>query len=132
VNIQISQGFEVLPYKSGKAYPIPCDEWELLKKRIKVISTQPVFWASAASVLAGGGLGTLVAILTGTYADPIKLTIAWCITAGAIVCSFFCGLCGWHDCKAQQVLSSDIVAQMEIIEARYAPALAAPKTTPSP
>src|SRR6266478_6052003 len=37
---RMSQGFDVLPPRSGNAYPIPCEEWDDLKARASRLSNE--------------------------------------------------------------------------------------------
>ena len=48
-NYQMSQGYEVLPPKSGKAYPILCDDWENLKSKLTSVSSEPWFFKMLAA-----------------------------------------------------------------------------------
>ena len=34
-SLKMSQGYEVLKPKSDKAFPIPCNEWDVLKEQLE-------------------------------------------------------------------------------------------------
>ncbi len=38
---RMSQGLDVLPPRSGNAYPIPCEEWDVLKTRASRLANEP-------------------------------------------------------------------------------------------
>jgi hypothetical protein len=59
---QVSQGFDVLQPKSGQAYPIPCDEWSILKEKIKKLTSEPWLFHSLAFLLLGAAVSTFVVI----------------------------------------------------------------------
>jgi hypothetical protein len=120
--IQMSQGYEVLPPKSSKAYPIPCDEWDLLKVKIASLATPPSFFSNIGSILVGASLSTFITIVSGTFSDPSKqreLIIAWAVVVVCFVCGVLCYLFSHMQQKMRQVQAGEITAQMEIIERRY-------------
>ncbi|MBI4681027.1 MAG: hypothetical protein HY753_07470 [Nitrospirae bacterium] len=75
-SIQMSQDYDVLPPKTGKAYPILCEEWDYLKKNVGSISEKPNIYHTIGSVLLGAFISTLIAILTGTFPDPNPNTLS--------------------------------------------------------
>lgn len=91
----ISQGLDVLQPKSGKAYPISCEEWELIKERLGRVSTPPWICQTAGSLLAGVALSTFVVIVTGTLPDAhsIARIVAWAVVVVSVlgsVLSYYC------------------------------------------
>ncbi len=115
---QISRGFEVLQPKSGKAYPVPCEEWNLLKTKIDDISQSNEFYNDGGWALLGIALSMFISILMGAYQQPI-LTVAWAVVAVTTISG---GLCLWfaHQMKKnKKTQASEVVTQMEIIERRY-------------
>jgi hypothetical protein len=124
LGFQVSQGFEVLIPKSGKAYPIPCDEWNFLKSKLRQVSEPPWLYQNAPALLFGVGLATLVTIITGTL-PPLPQSYARVIAWAVVVVTIICGLTCLHFAKEQRQMRSvhvsDVITQMEIIERRYEP-----------
>lgn len=119
---RISQGLDVLAPKSGNAYPIPCDEWEFLKGKLRQVSTSPWIYQTAASLFGGVGITTLVTILTGTLPPPPQsqaLVIAWAVVAVSTVCAFACFFFADQQRGMRSVHVADVITQMELIERRY-------------
>ena len=119
----ISLGLDVLTPKSGNAYPIPCDDWDFLKGKLRQVSEPPWVYQNAAPLLFGVGLATLATIITGTL-PPLSsssqaIVIAWAIVAVTSTCGLVC----LHFAKEQKKMRSahvaDVIVQMEIIERRY-------------
>ena len=73
---QVSQGFDVLPPRSGNAYPIPCEEWKALKSKISKITSEPWFFHTIGSLLLGVALSSFVTILLETFSAPDPMLFA--------------------------------------------------------
>jgi hypothetical protein len=121
---QISQGYDVIPPKRGRAYPILCEEWEHLKGQIRSIKTSVDRYQTAGSILAGTSLSTLVSIWSGTYdavsaTDPKAIVIAWAITLCAGVVGAACFLFAYESRGVSDKKSEAVVGHMELIEKRY-------------
>ena len=116
---QISQGFEVLKPKSGKAYPVPCDEWEFLKKKIAEISFTNELFNDGGWALLGISLSTFGSILLGAYSSTSALTIAWAIVAVTLISGVLCLYFAAQVKKVKKTQASEILTQMELIEKRY-------------
>ena len=119
---QVSQGLEVLRPRSGKAYPIPCEEWMHLKTKISKLSSEPWFFHTVGSLLLGAALTTYVSILLGTFSLPAQqrtLDIAWSVVAATTISGLFCLLFAHKERGAQRERASEVVAQMDLIEKRY-------------
>lgn len=120
--IQITQGVDVLVPKTGKAYMIPCDEWDVLRERLGRLSTEPWFFHTVGSLLLGGGLSTLTSILVGSFSDTAQvrtLTIAWAATITMSTCGILCLVFAKKEREAQRISARDIVTQMALIEKRF-------------
>ena len=119
----ISQGFDVLQPKSGKAYPIPCEEWELLKERLGRVSTPPWICQTLGSLLAGAGISILIVILTGSLPDvpSIARIVAWAVFAVCVIGAFLCYYLAYRERDVQAVYVLDVIKQMQVIEKRYEP-----------
>ena len=115
---QISQGFEVLQPRSGKAYPVPCEEWDFLKKKIGDIAFHNEFYNDSGWALIGIALSTFGSILLGAYIS-ISLIIAWAIVFVTLVLGVFCLIFASKVKKIKITEASEIITQMEIIEKRY-------------
>jgi len=120
---RISQGLDVLAPKSGNAYPIPCDEWEFLKGKLRQVSTQPLIYQTAGSLLTGAGISTFVTILIGTL-PPLSQSPARVIAWAVVVVEMICAACFFFAHQQRRMGSvhvSDVITQMELIEQRYEP-----------
>jgi len=119
---RMSQGYDVLQPKTGRAYPVPCDEWDLLKRKLGQVSSAPWAYHTIGSLLGGAGISTFVMILLGTFppvsSSPAKI-IAWAVVAVCGICSIACFFFADQQRKVQVVQVSDVVTQMELIERRY-------------
>lgn len=124
-SIQMSQGYDVLQPKTGKAYPILCEEWAYLKTNIGTITEKPDIYNSLGFVLLGACLSTVIAIFTGTFPSPTpnivssKLIIAWAIAVVTLLVGLICLYFGNEKRKLIEKKASDILIQMELIERRY-------------
>ncbi len=124
-SFQMSQGYNVLPPRTGKAYPILCEEWDYLKKNIGSISDKPNIYYIMGSILLGACISTLIAILTGNFPNPdpkilsSKFIVAWAV----VTVTFIVGLISLYFAREQrkvtEMKASDVLSQMELIEKRY-------------
>lgn len=123
MNIKVSQGMEILKPKIGKAFPIPCNEWYVVKNKIQELSLEPWFFQSAGLILVGAGLAEVISIFTGAVKDsfeqPNVVVIAWavvfiCILIGA-ACLFFAN----KERHLHKTKASDVLTHMNLIEERY-------------
>jgi hypothetical protein len=118
----MSQGFDVLQPKTGPAYPIPCDEWRLLKDQLSEVSGTPFVLHTLGSLLLGAALATAISIFTDTIPAGEKgrtLVVAWAIVT---VTGFCGGVCLWFarlQNKVQRRQVTDVIAKMELIENRH-------------
>lgn len=123
IAFHVSQDYTILEPKSGAAFPIPCDEWERLKARLKKISTPPWIYEACASILAGISLTTLVNILTDMLPSPLEhpkaSVIAWaiCVSAGAL--ALVSGVFAFERRRMKSVYIDDVIADMENLERRF-------------
>lgn len=123
-SFQMSQGYDVVAPRRGRAYPILCEEWSHLKVQIGSIKTNFGLYHTAGSLLIGSAASTLISIVTGAYvassaSDSKILIVAWAVTAvcgitGA-VCLFFAN----ESRSLSNVQASEVVRQMDLIERRY-------------
>lgn len=119
---QLSQGLTILQPRSGQAYPIPCEEWKLIKERISKFSTEPWFFHTLGSVLIGAALSTFITILIGTFSDPNQSSakiIAWGVVATTAISGFLCLFFAQQERASKREQASDVVSQMALIEQRY-------------
>lgn len=121
--IKVSQGYEVLRPKADKAFPVPCNEWDVLRGQIEKLTTDPWFFQNIGSLLLGAFLATLVSILTGavsnSQSNPNALVIAWAVT---VVCAITGALAMFFAHKERAVHRSKaelVVTQMRLIEERF-------------
>lgn len=126
---RISQGYEVLQPKPGKAYPILCEEWKFLKDRINELSYKLNIYMEIGFVLIGITLSTFATILTGAFSQTTPqipsqgtvntLTIAWAVIAVTLIAGVLCIVFAFEKEKIKKTHASEITSQMEIIEKRY-------------
>lgn len=122
VPFQLSQGLEVLQPKSGQAYPIPLDEWSLLKGKIKRLTTEPWLFHTLGSLFVGAALSILVGIFIGTFQLPAQqrqLDVAWALAAVTLICGVVCLFFAHKERSVFRERANDVVAQMDLIETRF-------------
>lgn len=116
---RLAQKYDVIPPRTGKAYPILCEEWDYLRKNISLISDKPNIHYIIGSILIGSCITTLITILTGNFPSQEKLIIA----CAAFFLTLFIGVYSFIiACQQQKVTkkkASNIVDQMKFIENRY-------------
>jgi hypothetical protein len=118
--IRMSQGFDVLPPKSGEAFPIPCEEWALLKARLNQVAQNPWGFHTLGSLLVGAALSPLVTILAGGIPNQgSNLVIAWASVSVCVLCGGLCIYFAAREKKMSGEQVGNIVSQMELIERRY-------------
>jgi hypothetical protein len=117
-SFRMSQGYDVLPPKPGKAYPIPCEEWNYLKEKLRDASDKPDFYHTGGSLLLGAMISTLIAILTGAFQGNNNI-IAWAVVVVTTICGCLALFFACERRKVSQTKVSDILKQMELIERRY-------------
>lgn len=122
-SFQIAQGYNVIPPRSGAAYPIPCSEWDRLKSQISGIKTSFDWYHTIASILIGAAISTLISIFCGAFPSPASSPhpkiIAWAVVS---VTGISGGLSLYFalQCKIISAkLAREVVAQMELIESRF-------------
>lgn len=121
-SFEVSQGLEVLRPKSGKAYPIPCSEWNLLKSKIEKATDEPWLFHSLGSALLGMALSAAFPLLTSAFSLPeqqrsFEQTIAVFVVTSVLGLAFL-----YLSHRQRQVArerNQDVLAQMQIIEERY-------------
>jgi len=119
-HIRMSQGYDVLQPRSGEAYPIPCEEWDLIKTRLRGASDPPLGFQTAGSVLLGGALTTAISIIVGGLgATGSALVAAWAVVAVSGICGALCLYFARRERRLRGVQISEVIAQMELIERRY-------------
>jgi hypothetical protein len=123
MNIKVSQGLEILRPKIDKAFPIPCNEWYVLKNKIQDLSLEPWLFQSAGLLLIGAGLAELISILTGAVKNTPDqsnvVLIAWTVV---VVCMLIGAACLFFANKERHLHKSkanDVITHMNLIEERY-------------
>jgi len=120
--IQMSQGLDVIQPRSGKAYPIPREEWLLLKGNISGAVSEPWVCLTIGSLLVGAALTTLIPILLGTFDGATQhdsRTVAWAVFATTLITGTVCLFLAGKERQVVRKRMSDVVAQMDMIERRY-------------
>jgi Na+/melibiose symporter-like transporter len=119
---QMSQGLEVLPPKSGQAYPIPCAEWDLLRDKISRTTHEPWLFHTVGSALLGMALSAFLPIITDTFQLPAQQRvhdITWLVLIVSSICGAACLYFSHKERQIHRERTSDVVAQMQLIEQRY-------------
>ena len=119
---QMSQGFEVLPPKSGQAYPIPCDEWDLLKSKISKATSEPWLFHTVGSALLGMALSALLPIVSDSFQLPAQqqaYNVTWLVLITSAVCGAACLYFSHKEREINRERATDVAAQMQLIEKRY-------------
>jgi hypothetical protein len=121
-SFHMSQGYDVVPPKPGKAYPILCDEWKYLKGQIESIKTSFGLYHTVGSLLLGAALSTLITIFAGSFDTTnggSEKVVAWAvvITTAAIgsVCLYFAS----ESRAVSEKKATEVITQMNLIEQRY-------------
>ncbi len=119
---QLSQGLDVLSPRSGKAYPIPCDEWNILKDKIGRLTSEPWLFHGIGFLLLGAALSALVSIFLGAFDipnDQRRLDLAWSVFAVTAISGMACLFFAHKERGTHRERATDIVAQMDLIEKRF-------------
>lgn len=120
--VRMSQGLDVLPPKSGNAYPIPCAEWDVLKNRALRLVNEPWIFQSLGSLLLGAALTMFIAIVLGSYSKPEDqraFIVGWAVVGVTLICGVLCMLFANKERQVQRERAGDIVTHMELIEQRF-------------
>lgn len=117
-SFKVSQGFDVLQPRSGEAYPIPCEEWDFLKGKLKSIASTPWFYQTLGAALIGAAVSTGLTALFATLTDR-QAIIAWSAVAVTAVCGVLSLLFAHQQKDVYRAHAQDVLTQMEIIETRY-------------
>ena len=121
-SFRMTQGYDVLAPRSSEAYPIPCDEWEFLKDKLKQLAEGPWFFHTVGSALIGAGFSTLIAILLGSFPSDTAFkafVVAWAVVVVTILCGGACLYFGREQRSIKGAKAGEVLRQMEIIERRY-------------
>ncbi len=116
----ISQGLDVLTPKSGRAYPIPCGEWDYLKNRLKQVSRPPWLFQSLGFSFLGATLSTFITIITGRFSSGgVAFIVAWSVVVVTGIVGIGLLVLAHQQRKLQKVEVAGVIRQMELIEERY-------------
>jgi hypothetical protein len=118
----MSQGLEVLPPKSDKAYPIPCKEWDSIKARVQRLTDEPFVFQTIGAALLGASLSTMTSVFTGSISGTnIERTtaLAWAIIGTTGLVGIACLAFAKKERVSRRERAADIVEQMRLIEARF-------------
>ena len=123
-SFKMSQGYDVIQPKPGRAYPILCTEWEYIKTQIKSIKTSFGWYYTGGSLLLGAAISTLIAILTGAF-NPVDDTnnVSLIIALSVVTSTGFIGMISLYFANESKEVAekkaAEVVTQMELIEQRY-------------
>lgn len=120
--IKMSQGYEVLKPKSDQAFPIPCNEWDVLRSQIEQLTIEPWLFHTLGSLLLGASLATFISVVTDTIPTKVgsnSVTVAWAVV---VTCGITGLACLYFSHKERQVHKSKaqlVLTQMKLIEERF-------------
>ena len=124
-SFNITQDYEIIPPKKGKAYPIPKAEWNYLKDRIRRIGEITNPYHIAGAILLGFSGSAFINLLITDFPDnpdnsvSSKFVICASIAITTLIIGGVSFFFGRKQKKEQTVKSEDVIKQMEIIEERY-------------
>ena len=121
VSVKVSQGYEVLRPKSDKAFPIPCNEWDVLKSQISELTTEPWLFHTLGSLLLGASLASVISIWTAAVntTNPNILVIAWAVVVSCAVCGVSSLYFAHKERQVYRARAQTVVTQMGLIESRF-------------
>jgi hypothetical protein len=118
----MAQDYEVLKPKNIKAYFIPCNEWDALKKQLESLTTEPWFFHNTGYLLLGAALPTLIAILTGAISTTTVTNaeiIAWAVVMVCTICGVMALYFAHKDRGIYRDKAQNVLTQMRLIEERF-------------
>ncbi len=123
-SFRVSQGYDVVPPRPGRAYPILCEEWEYMKSQIAQISDEAMTFHTIGWLLLGACVSTFIAIITGSITIPpgaaeTKLIIAWAVVAVTLIGGLLALFFSKQQRAVTRLKATAVVKQMELIEKRY-------------
>ena len=74
-SFKMSQGYDVISPRPGRAYPILCNEWEYLKTQIKAIKISFDWYYTGGLLLLGAAISTIITIFTVENDGKIDLVM---------------------------------------------------------
>jgi hypothetical protein len=121
-NLRLSQDYEVLRPKNGKLIPVPCSEWDVLKRKIEGLAAEPWIFHTAGSILVGAALATAISVWTGAVSTAAKsnsIVVAWAVTSTCGVTGLACMYFAVKERDVHRSKANDVVTQMDLIEQRF-------------
>jgi hypothetical protein len=122
---RISQGYDVIQPRSGKAYPILCSEWKYLKNIVSQVKDEALKFHTMGTLCLGASLSTLISIITGSYSPakpddaPTRLIIAWASFCVLVLVGISAIFFSRKQREVTGIKAKNVVEQMELIESRY-------------
>ena len=121
--LKLTQGYEVLRPKNDTAFPIPCNEWDVLRGQIEDLTTEPWLFQTLGAMLLGAALATIISIWTGGVSTASTtssyVVVAWAITAACCVCGLACLYFANKERDVYRSKAATVVTQMKLIEERF-------------
>lgn len=119
-SVSLSQGFEVLAPKGGRAFPILCSEWDSIRDQVQALEVEPWGFQNIGSILLGVAGGAFIGLVSGSISHAGNyIVITWAVLvtsalAGGFALYFAKKEKGIHRTKAE-----NITQQMRMIEERF-------------
>ncbi len=115
----VQMRFQVLPSRRQRSIVVTLEEWQHIKKKVGEIRDRANFFHTIGSVLLGGSASALITALTNEYSDPTKRVICWAIVFSALVCGILSLVFGSAQRRSQNVSSTNVIEQMNLIEGKF-------------
>lgn len=121
VTITMAPPMQVLVPRSGPMYPVPCNEWDFMKKNIGRLADQPWLLQTIGSVFVGAGIAELGTIFSGAIPEnsPQWIARAWSFGVGALICGAVTLFAARQNLSATGTTAQNVVEYMTLIEGRY-------------
>ena len=116
---QVSQALRIQIPKDTPAYPVPCNEWSLIKNKITDLSFSNDYFNDGGWAALGAGISVFASTFSGGIFSEIIQDTIWVIAVSLVIIGILCLVFANQQKKQKKAQASEILAQMEIIESRY-------------
>jgi len=119
-SVELSQGFEVLAPKGGKAFPILCSEWDTIRDQIGALELEPWGFQFIGSLLLGIAGGAGLGLLSGSISkEENYVVITWAVFATSFLAGLFALFFASKEKKMHRTKAQNVKKQMQLIEERF-------------
>jgi uncharacterized protein YacL len=120
--LKVSHDYALLTPKRDQAFPIPCNEWDVVRTQIEHLAMEPWLFHTLGSLLIGAALATVISIWTGAISTATvsnAIVIAWAVVAACLLIGLACLYFAHKERKVHRSNASNVVTQMRLIEQRF-------------